>query len=124
MQGTKGFRARVAAANYKRRDRRLVSEEVRALRAAHLPGTSFHGNAEDAAAAAIKPTQEESARANAALVRAAAEQAAAEKAAEIAAAQAPAETPAEESKVEDKVEETKAEEPKAEDKPHKGKKKK
>jgi hypothetical protein len=46
MIGAKGFRAREAAANYKRRDRRLVSDEVRAARTAQLPGVSFHGSAE------------------------------------------------------------------------------
>lgn len=57
MIGTKGFRAREAAANYKRRDRRLVSEEVRAIRAAKLPGTSFHGVAETSEAPVKPATQ-------------------------------------------------------------------
>jgi hypothetical protein len=38
MIGTQGFRAREAAANYKRRERRLVSDEVRAVRFANLHG--------------------------------------------------------------------------------------
>ncbi|WP_316196577.1 hypothetical protein [Bradyrhizobium sp. SZCCHNS3053] len=41
MFGAQGFRAREAAANYKRRERRLVPDEVRAIRFANL-----HGNAE------------------------------------------------------------------------------
>jgi hypothetical protein len=53
MIGTKGFRAREAAANYKRRERRLVSDEVRAARFANL-----HGNAEPAEE--VKPAQTES----------------------------------------------------------------
>lgn len=39
MFGAKGFRAREAAANYKRRERRLVTDEVRAARFAALYGT-------------------------------------------------------------------------------------
>ena len=38
MIGAKGFRAREATANYKRRVRRLVSDEVRAARFANLHG--------------------------------------------------------------------------------------
>ena len=38
MIGTKGFRTREAAANYRNRNRRLVSEEVRAARFANLHG--------------------------------------------------------------------------------------
>jgi len=38
MIGAKGFRAREATANYKRRERRLVSDEVRAARFANLFG--------------------------------------------------------------------------------------
>jgi hypothetical protein len=55
MIGTKGFRAREAAANYKRRERRLVSDEVRAARFANL-----HGNAEPAEETEVKPAQTES----------------------------------------------------------------
>jgi RNA-splicing ligase RtcB len=50
MIGTKGFRAREAAANYKRRERRLVSEEIRAVRFANL-----HGNADEAEVAEVVP---------------------------------------------------------------------
>ena len=41
MLGAKGFRTRKATANYKRRIRKLVTDEVRAARFANL-----HGNAE------------------------------------------------------------------------------
>ncbi|GAA0005341.1 hypothetical protein [Bradyrhizobium elkanii] len=41
MLGAKGFRTREATANYKRRIRKLVTDEVRAARFANL-----HGNAE------------------------------------------------------------------------------
>ncbi|UPT95394.1 hypothetical protein J4G48_0040270 [Bradyrhizobium barranii subsp. apii] len=46
MIGAKGFRAREATANYKRRDRRLVSDEVRAARFAILFGNDV-GDDED-----------------------------------------------------------------------------
>jgi predicted regulator of Ras-like GTPase activity (Roadblock/LC7/MglB family) len=68
MIGTKGFRAREAAANYKRRERRLVSDEVRAARFANL-----HGNESAPKAAAVDADAEK-----AALEAAAAEAAAAE----------------------------------------------
>lgn len=64
MIGAQGFRAREAAANYKRRERRLVSDEVRAVRFANL-----HGNAEKLVAetaVAQKPAAEDVAAANAA----------------------------------------------------------
>jgi hypothetical protein len=50
MIGAKGFRAREATANYKRRVRRLVSDEVRASRFANL-----HGMVETKAVAPAKP---------------------------------------------------------------------
>src|SRR5262245_9235164 len=78
MFGARGFRAREAAANYKRRERRLVSEEVRLARASNLPGHSYHGDPEGVASAAVLPTQEQAAKASAA-AKAAAEKAAAEK---------------------------------------------
>jgi len=49
MIGAKGFRAREATANYKRRERRLVSDAVRAVRFANL-----HGNAENLEAAPVE----------------------------------------------------------------------
>ncbi|WP_029083413.1 hypothetical protein [Bradyrhizobium sp. th.b2] len=54
MFGAKGFRAREATANYKRRTRRLVTDEVRAIRFANL-----HGNAEPKAPAApvVEPVE-------------------------------------------------------------------
>ncbi|MCA1379396.1 hypothetical protein I6F34_00980 [Bradyrhizobium sp. BRP05] len=61
MQGAKGFRAREAAANYKRRDRRLVSEEVRAIRAANLSGVSFHGEIDEEAVKAAAEAAEKAA---------------------------------------------------------------
>jgi hypothetical protein len=70
MIGSQGFRAREAAANYKRRQRKLVTDDVRAARFANLPG-----NEGIAAAAAEK------AAADAAAEQAAADKAAAEKAA-------------------------------------------
>ncbi|WP_424578978.1 hypothetical protein [Bradyrhizobium sp. USDA 241] len=87
MIGAKGFRAREAAANYKRRDRRLVSDEVRAVRAAQLPGVSYHASeevtddvaAKAAAEAAVKEAAEKEAAEKAAAE--AAEKEAAEKAA-------------------------------------------
>jgi hypothetical protein len=85
MIGAKGFRAREAAANYKRRDRRLVSDEVRAARTAALPGVSFHGIAEATDEVAVKAAAE--AAAKEATEKEAAEQAAAE-AVEKAAAEA------------------------------------
>jgi hypothetical protein len=51
MIGTQGFRAREAAANYKRRERRLVSDEVRAVRFANL-----HGNADASEATPVVAT--------------------------------------------------------------------
>ncbi|SDK40656.1 hypothetical protein [Bradyrhizobium ottawaense] len=57
MNGAKGFRAREAAANYRYRDRRLVSNDVRAARAATLPGTSFHGEADEDDAVAVKAAE-------------------------------------------------------------------
>ena len=50
MIGAQGFRAREATANYKRRDRKLVTDEVRAIRFANL-----HGNAEKSEAPVDKP---------------------------------------------------------------------
>lgn len=56
MIGAKGFRAREATANYKRRIRKLASDEVRAARFANL-----HGNAEPTPAVepeAVEPAAE------------------------------------------------------------------
>jgi hypothetical protein len=56
MFGSKGFRAKEATANYKRRIRKLQTDEVRAVRFANL-----HGNAEPAPAAepeAVEPAAE------------------------------------------------------------------
>lgn len=82
MIGAKGFRAREAAANYKRRDRRLVSDEVRAARTAALPGVSFHGDPEVkddlAAKAAAEAAAKEAAEAAEKAAAEAAEKAAAE----------------------------------------------
>ncbi|MEY9575880.1 flagellar biosynthesis/type III secretory pathway protein FliH [Bradyrhizobium diazoefficiens] len=88
MIGAKGFRAREAAANYKRRDRRLVSDEVRAARAAQLPGVSYHASEEVTDDVAAKAAAEAAAKEAAE----AAEKAAAEAAEKEAAEQAAAET--------------------------------
>lgn len=85
MIGAKGFRAREAAANYKRRDRRLASEEVRAARAAQLPGVSYHASEEVTDDVAAKAAAE-------AAAKEAAEKEAAEAAEKEAAEQAAAET--------------------------------
>lgn len=90
MIGAKGFRAREAAANYKRRDRRLASEEVRAARAAQLPGVSYHASEEVKDDVAAKAAAE--AAAKEAAEKEAAEKAAAEAAEKEAAEQAAAET--------------------------------
>jgi hypothetical protein len=82
MIGAKGFRAREAAANYKRRQRRLVSDEVRAARAATLPGVSYHAIAEVTDDAAAKEAAAKAA------AEAAAKEAAEKEAAEKAAAEA------------------------------------
>ena len=52
MIGTRGFRAREAAANYKRRERRLVSDDVRAVRFANL-----HGNADASEVTPVEATE-------------------------------------------------------------------
>jgi hypothetical protein len=54
MIGAKGFRAREATANYKRRNRKLQTDEVRAARYANL-----HGNADESAPAAapVEPVE-------------------------------------------------------------------
>jgi hypothetical protein len=54
MIGAKGFRAREATAHYKRRVRRLVSEEVRAARFANL-----HGIVETKAVGSAAPAKPE-----------------------------------------------------------------
>lgn len=66
MIGAQGFRAREATANYKRRDRKLVSDEVRAIRFANLHG-NVAGDAKGAekvvaeTAVAEKPAAEDAA---------------------------------------------------------------
>jgi hypothetical protein len=52
MIGTRGFRAREAAANYKRRERRLVSDDVRAIRFSNL-----HGNADASEVTPVEATE-------------------------------------------------------------------
>jgi hypothetical protein len=56
MIGTQGFRAREAAANYKRRERRLVSDEVRAVRFANLHGMAAAASVADDAKIAVAET--------------------------------------------------------------------
>lgn len=86
MIGAKGFRAREAAANYKRRDRRLVSDEVRAARAAQLPGVSYHASEEVTDDVAAKAAAEAAAKEAAEAAEKAAAEAAEKEAAEQAAA--------------------------------------
>jgi hypothetical protein len=56
MIGAKGFRAREAAANYKRRQRRLVSDDVRLARFANLHGIADESKA-PVAAAPVEPVE-------------------------------------------------------------------
>lgn len=58
MIGAKGFRAREATANYKRRERRLVSDEVRAARFANLFGNDVDDADEVEAVVAVETEQD------------------------------------------------------------------
>ncbi|WFU52308.1 hypothetical protein QA639_21620 [Bradyrhizobium pachyrhizi] len=55
MLGAKGFRTREATANYKRRIRKLVTDEVRAARFANLHGNADESTEPDAPVESVEP---------------------------------------------------------------------